>query len=86
MVLQRDGVVWYVALSEDGRLAVSGEHDGTVGLWDTSTGALLRTLRPDRPYERMDITGLRGVTEAQRAALRALGAVEQSAAGAQPLS
>jgi WD40 repeat protein len=77
MALQRDGVVWDVAFSEDGRLAISGEHDGTVGLWDTSTGTLLCTLRPDRPYERMDITGLTGVTQAQRGALRALGAVEQ---------
>jgi hypothetical protein len=34
-------------------------------------------LRPDRPYERMDITGLTGVTAAQRAALLALGAVEK---------
>ena len=39
----------------------------------------LHTLRGDRPYERMDITGLTGVTEAQRAALLALGAVERGA-------
>jgi WD40 repeat protein/DNA-binding XRE family transcriptional regulator len=36
-----------------------------------------RTLRADRRYERMDITGLTGLTEAQRAALLALGAVEK---------
>jgi WD40 repeat protein/transcriptional regulator with XRE-family HTH domain len=82
-VIERHGIVWNVALAEAGRVAVSGEHDGTIRMWDTSTGALLRTLRPDRPYERMDITGLRGVTEAQRAELKALGAVEQ---GDQPAS
>jgi hypothetical protein len=40
----------------------------------------LRTLRADRRYERLDITGLTGVTEAQRAALLALGAIEQAPA------
>jgi hypothetical protein len=34
-------------------------------------------LRPDRPYERMDITGLTGITDAQRTALLALGAFER---------
>jgi hypothetical protein len=46
-------------------------------MWDMRTGALVRMLRPDRLYERMDIASLRGITEAQRAALQALGAVER---------
>jgi hypothetical protein len=33
--------------------------------------------RPDRPYERLNITGATGLTEAQKAALKALGAVEE---------
>jgi hypothetical protein len=36
----------------------------------------LRTLRPDRLYERMDITRLTGITDAQRQSMLALGAVE----------
>jgi len=72
------GPVYAVALSEDGALVASGGFDGTIRLWDATSGALLRALRPDRPYERMDITGLTGVTEAQRASLRALGAVERA--------
>jgi WD40 repeat protein/transcriptional regulator with XRE-family HTH domain len=75
-----------VALSGDGQLVVSGSYDGTVKLWDTPSGRLLATLRGDRPYERMDITGLTGVTEAQRAALLALGAVEQTTATPAPPS
>jgi WD domain, G-beta repeat len=72
------GPVQGVALSADGQTVASGSLDGTVKLWDTASFSVLRTLRPDRRYERMDITGLTGVTTAQKAALLALGAVEQA--------
>src|SRR5262249_55715653 len=71
------GAVRGVALSGDGRLGAGGSYDGTVKLWAAPSGTPLRTLRAERRYERLDITGLTGVTEAQRAALLALGAVER---------
>jgi hypothetical protein len=49
-----------------------------VRLWEVRSGACLHTLWGDRRYERLDITGLTGVTDAQRAALLSLGAVEQA--------
>jgi WD40 repeat protein len=70
-------LVFGVALSADGAVGVSGSADGTVRLWKTADGALLRTLRVDRRSERLDITGLSGVTEAQRRTLLALGAVDR---------
>jgi hypothetical protein len=47
-------------------------------IWDLWSGEHLRTLRRDRPYERLNITGIRGLTEAQKASLLALGAIEES--------
>ena len=61
--------------SRTGRLA-SGGWDDEVRLWDTETGKCIRIFRPDRPYERMNITGVTGLTEAQKDSLKALGAIE----------
>lgn len=73
------GQVYGVSFLGPDRL-VSGSIDGTVRIWQTSTGTCVRTLRADRRYERMDISGVTGISEAQREALIALGAVEQSEA------
>ncbi len=68
-----------MALSADGRRVAIGGWDGTVRLWDAPSGVLIRTLLPERRYERLDITDLTGITDAQRGALLALGAVEHKA-------
>jgi WD40 repeat protein len=65
-------VVW----SPDGQTCISGSNDETIMLWDVSTGECLQTLRSDRPYEGMNITGITGVTQAQKATLKTLGAIE----------
>jgi hypothetical protein len=57
----------------------SAAEDGVIRLWDQQSSTLLQELRPDRPYERLNITGIRGLTDVQMATLRALGAVEDSA-------
>jgi WD40 repeat protein len=69
-----------VAWSALGALA-SGSSDETIKLWDANTGECLQTLRSDRPYEGMNITGVTGIAEAQKATLKALGAVEQNPVG-----
>jgi WD40 repeat protein len=57
---------------------ISGSFDETIKFWNVKTGRCLHTLRTPRPYEGMNITGVAGLTEAQKATLKALGAVEGS--------
>jgi len=73
------GTIQSLKVSPDGRKLASCGDDGAITIWDLYSGEHLRTLRRDRPYERLNITGIRGLTEAQKATLRALGAVEDAA-------
>jgi WD40 repeat protein len=66
-----------LAFTPDGTLLVSGEENELLKIWDAETGECLHTLRSDRPYEGMNITGVIGLTEAQKATLKALGAVDE---------
>jgi WD40 repeat protein len=68
--------VYSVAFSPDGKILASGGEDGIIRFWDMQTAECLHTLRSDRPYERMNITRVKGLTEAQKATLRSLGAIE----------
>jgi WD40 repeat protein len=73
------GTIQSLKVSPDGSILASCGDDGTIALWDLQSGEHLQTLRRDRPYERLDITGIRGLTEAQKATLQVLGAVEEEA-------
>jgi WD40 repeat protein/transcriptional regulator with XRE-family HTH domain len=66
-----------VQVSPDGRLVASCGVDSTIKLWGMESTELVRTLRRDRPYERLNITGIQGLTAEQKTTLRALGAYDE---------
>ncbi|MGK7907459.1 MAG: NB-ARC domain-containing protein [Synechococcus sp.] len=68
-------IAWSVRFSPQGQSIASGSQDETVRLWDTTSGECLRVLKSARPYEGMNITGVRGITDACKQTLFALGAI-----------
>jgi len=73
------GTVQSIKISPDARWLASCGDDGAIMIWDLQSAEHLRTLRQDRPYERLNITGIKGLTDAQKSTLRALGATEEGA-------
>ena len=70
-----------IAFSQDSGLLASGSDDGTVRLWDVTpagAGVCRQTIAMEDPYTGMNITGATGITAAQKLALKALGALEET--------
>jgi WD40 repeat protein len=73
-----DHAVYSVQVSPNGDLVASCGDDNTVKVWKMESAELVHTLRHDRPYEHLNITGIKGLTEAQKTTLRALGAYDEA--------
>jgi Asp/Glu/hydantoin racemase len=71
-----------VALSSDGTVVASSDDTGLTILRDRASGEVTGHLSSDRPYERMNIYGIRNLNDAQIASLLALGAIEDERASA----
>lgn len=75
---EHKGSVRSIQFAPDGQTLISGGADETLRFWDVNRGQSLTTLRLEPPYVGMDITSATGLTSAQRATLKALGAIEQT--------
>ena len=45
-------------------------------MWDINQAKCLKIITPDRPYEGMDISGVKGLSSGTKSALKTLGAIE----------
>ncbi|QZZ21092.1 hypothetical protein J5X98_00835 [Leptothermofonsia sichuanensis E412] len=69
-------LIYSLSFNPVGGILASGSWDETIKLWDVESGHCLQTLRTERPYEGMNITAITGISEAQKATLKTLGAIE----------
>ena len=72
-----EGLIKSVVFNQESTIVVSGSYDGTIKIWDISTGECLKTLS-NKPYANMKITGVKGLSEAEKNTLKALGAMSFS--------
>jgi WD40 repeat protein len=70
------GYMGDVIFSDDGQILANGSEDGVNRLWDLQSGKSLKLLKIPKPYEDMNITRIKGLTDAQKSTLKALGAVD----------
>jgi WD40 repeat protein len=73
-----DSWIFSVDFHPTEEILASGSQDGTLKLWQPVTGECLKTLKSKRPYEGMNITNVRGLTLAQKDALKHLGAIDNN--------
>ena len=65
-----------VAFSPDGARVASIGKEGLLFTWHIDSGEQEHVLKATPPYDGMKISGVTGISEAQRTALKGLGAVE----------
>ncbi|MGB3192297.1 MAG: NB-ARC domain-containing protein [Limnoraphis sp.] len=75
MFADHDSPVWSIDLNPQTQTLASGSYDQAIRIWDIKTGECLQVIRTDKPYHGMNITGVTGITTAQKSTLKALGAI-----------
>lgn len=70
------GGILSISFSPDGTCLMSIAEDNTIRLWDAQTTSCLSTLKAEKPYENMNITDVKGLSQVEKDALKALGAFE----------
>ena len=66
-----------IAFNPEETLLTMGSADETIKIWDSTIGQCTPVLRRDRPYERINLIGTAGLTDAQRKNFKTLGAMTE---------
>ena len=76
LTLGHTAAIRSLAFSVDGKLLASGSEDENIQLWDMQTCSRLPPFKSARLYEGMNISNIEGLTDAEKASLKMLGAVD----------
>jgi WD40 repeat protein len=74
VLTEHEEAVEAVRFNPDSSLIASCSQDATIRIWDVKTGDHKKLLRVSRPYEGMNISGVTGLSDAEKALLLSLGA------------
>ncbi len=67
--------IWQVAVSPSRTHLVTASQDDEIRVWALDTGLCQQTLRPDRPYEGVNIRQATGLSDTEERMLKSLGAI-----------
>jgi WD40 repeat protein len=67
--------IFSIAFTNDGEMVASGSYDEMISVWELKTHRRIKSFS-ERPYENMNICGVEGLTNAEKATLMSLGAIE----------
>ncbi|NJL45422.1 MAG: hypothetical protein HC922_06185 [Leptolyngbyaceae cyanobacterium SM2_3_12] len=67
--------IWQVFISPDRQYLATASQDDEIRLWQLDRGSCQQILRPDRPYEGVNIRGATGLSGPETTMLRSLGAM-----------
>lgn len=67
--------IWQVLGCPGGTHLLTASHDDEIRVWDLATGLCQQILRPDRPYEGVNIRGATGLSDTEERMLKSLGAI-----------
>ncbi|MBD2233212.1 WD40 repeat domain-containing protein [Phormidium tenue] len=67
--------IWQVLGCSSGAHLLTASQDDEIRVWDLATGLCQQTLRPNRPYEGVNIRGATGLSDTEERMLKSLGAI-----------
>ena len=67
--------IWHGSVSSNRTHLITASQDDEIRVWALDTGTCQQTLRPDRPYEGVNIRGATGLSDTEEQMLKSLGAI-----------